>query len=564
MSKIIVLLLPLLLTLTVSCQKKEASVQIAAAAEASAAPAAHAQNPVVTKAAHLDANWYTKNAADLNQELDEYLELAVKKCYVEADSETVRALVVPHAGLYYSGFCAATVYQTLLSSKNLLSSNIKNTKINHVIILAPDHSGLSYGITLPHYSEYNTPLGTIPVNASAVAALQTLKLAKVSEKEHNTEHSLEMQLPWLQKTVENFTITPLIVGNIDQHDCGQLVAELKKLMTDTTLLVVTSDFTHHGAQYRYQVFDDHIINYLRALDSTVIEALLKKDLKSFNEIIERTQATVCGYNPLMVLLSLLEDTKLGDVEGRLCSYYTSAHLTEARISNPTINVADLIGDLPDEHAQASVSYAGIVFSAQRVADLSQENKLTGFEKRALTTMARETIDNELGTVDREPQQLLWPITTPGLTKPQGVFVTLHDKNDQLRGCIGRITTLKPLYQTTQDMVIAASFKDERFGPLSKAELESTKISLTVLSKPERVFALSNIVLGKHGIILNKFNEDGTLQTSSVFLPQIPLSMKWDLATTLAELSKKAGLPREGWQDNCELQIFDGYEIKEEI
>ena len=558
------MLIPLLLTLTVSCQKKEVPVQTPPAGAIQTTSAASAQNSVVTKATHLDANWYTKNPADLNQELDEYLELAVKKCYVEADSEAVRALVVPHAGLYYSGFCAATVYQTLLSSKNLLSSNIKNSKIKHVIILAPDHSGLSYGITLPHYSQYNTPLGSIPVNTPAVEALKNLKLAKISEKEHNTEHSLEMQLPWLQKTIENFTITPLIVGNIDQHDCAQLITELKKLITDTTLLVVTSDFTHHGAEYRYQVFDDHIIHYLRALDSTIIEALLKKDLKSFNEVIERTQSTVCGYNPLMVLLSLLEDTKLSDVEGRLCSYYTSAHLTQARKDNPTINVSDLIGDLPDEQAQSSVSYSGIVFSAQRVADLSQENKLTGFEKRSLTTMARESIDNELETVDRKPQQLMWPITTPGLTKPQGVFVTLHDKNDELRGCIGRIATLKPLYQSTQDMAIAASFKDERFGPLSKAELDSTKISVTILSQPERVFALSNIVLGKHGIILNKFNEDGTLQTSSVFLPQVPLSMKWDLATTLAELSKKASLPAEGWQDNCELQIFDGYEIKEEI
>jgi MEMO1 family protein len=555
MASAIVLLLPLLLTLTAGCQKKEAP---------KVATAQVALPPAVVKQPHLDANWYSKDPADLNQELEEYLELAIKKCYVEADPETVRALIVPHAGLYYSGFCAATAYQTLLSNKNLFAPNIKNNKINHVIILSPDHSNLSFGITLPEYTQYHTPLGTVPVNTAAIEALKKMKLVKVSAQEHAAEHSIEMQLPWLQKTIDNFTITPLIIGNLDQYDTTQLIQELRSLITDTTLVIATSDFTHHGPSYKYQVFPDHIINYLRALDSAVIETLLKKDAKAFGDIIERTQATVCGYNPLMVLLRLLEDQKLATSQGRLCSYYTSAHLKQARTAGSSVNIPDLIGDLSDEHARETVSYAALVYSAQRISDLSKENQLTGFEKRSLTTMARESIENELAQTDRQPQQLLWPIVTPGLAGAQGAFVTLHDKNSQLRGCIGRITSLKPLYQTAQEMAISAAFKDERFAPLSRAELDDdTKISVTILSQPEKAFALSNIVVGKHGIILNKYKEDGTLQTTAVFLPEVPLSMKWDLPTTLTELSKKAGLGVDGWQTDCELQIFEGYEIKED-
>lgn len=559
MMRIVPIIMPLLLTLNAGCNKKEVAVvptlQVSAAAN---------QAPAIIKKSHLDANWYTKDPVDLNQELDEYLELAIKKSYVEADPDAVRALVVPHAGLYYSGFCAATAYQTILSSKNLFGSNIKNTKINHVIILAPDHSGMTFGITLPTNTEYHTPLGSIPVNSAAVEALKALKLAKVSDKEHGSEHSLEMQLPWLQKTVAKFTVTPILVGNIDQHDINQFALELKKFISENTLLVVTSDFTHHGPSYRYQVFNEHIINYLRALDSAIIETIITPNRAAFDEIIERSQATVCGQNPLRILLSILDQKHLGSViEGRLCSYYTSAHLKHAREGSVTVNVPDLVGDLPDNEATESVSYAAIVFSAQRVADLSRENQLTGFEKRSLLTLARESIENELAGADRQPPQLLWPITSSGLTGSQGVFVTLNDTNDKLRGCIGRITSLKPLYQTTQDMAIAAAFKDDRFSPVSSGELNSIKASITILSQPERVFALSNIVLGKHGIILNKFKPDGTLITSAVFLPQVPLAMKWDLATTLAELSKKAGLPENGWQDDCELQIFEGYEIKEE-
>lgn len=555
MAFVMILLMPLLLVITTSCQKKEPT------------PISTPQTtqPVsIIKEPHLDANWYSKDPADLNQELDEYLELAIKKCYVEADPEAVRALIVPHGGLYYSGFCAATAYQTLLSNKNLFAPNVKNNKINHVIVLAPDHSGLSFGVTLPEYTQYRTPLGIISVNAAAVQTLKKINLVKASNQEHNAEHSIEMQLPWLQKTIENFTITPLIIGNLDQQDTAQFFQTLRSLITDTTLVVATTDFTHHGPSYRYQVFSDHIVNYIRALDSAIVEPLLNKESKAFAQVVQRTQATVCGYNAAMVLLKLLEDQKFSATQGRLASYYTSAHLKQARTATPTINVPDLIGEIPDDQARESVSYAAIVYSAQDISLLSKENQLTGFEKRSLTTMARESIENELARENRQPPQLLWPIITPGLSTSHGAFVTLHDKNDQLRGCIGRITSLKPLYQTAQDIAISAAFKDERFAPLSSAELDdNTKISVTILSQPEKAFALSNIVLGKHGIILNKFSDDGTLQATAVFLPEVPVSMRWDLPTTLRELSQKAGLGPDGWQLGCEIQIFEGHEIKED-
>lgn len=560
MMRIMPIVMPLLLCITPGCNKRDATI----ANPIQQTSTSNSELTVITKKPHLDANWYTKEPADLSQEMDEYLELAIKKSYVEVDSEAVRALVVPHAGLYYSGFCAATAYQTILSSKNLFGSDIKNTKINHVVILAPDHSGMTFGISLPTCTEYQTPLGNIPTNAAAINGLKTLKFASTSDKQHGIEHSIEMQLAWIKKTIHECSITPILVGNIDQYDINQLIQELKKYISESTLLIVTSDFTHHGPSYHYQVFDEHIINYIRALDSTIMETILTPNRTAFEQVIERTQATICGQNPLKILLSMLGEKHLGsNVEGRLCSYYTSAHLKHARTGSVTVNVPDLVGDLPDNDAKESVSYAGIVFSNQRVKDLSRENQLTSFEKRSLLTLTRESIENELAGAERQPPQLLWPISSPGLSSAQGVFVTLYDLNDKLRGCIGRITSLKPLYQTTQDMALAAAFNDNRFPAITLQDMNTTKTAITILTQPERIFALSNIVLGKHGIILNKFKSDGTLLTSAVFLPQVPLSMQWDLNTTLKELSKKAGLPENGWQDNCEIQIFEGYEIKEE-
>lgn len=509
-------------------------------------------------ALHLGPSWYPDNAEDLRQQLDRYLALAATSCHVDVDPDGVRALVVPHAGLDYSGFCAATAYQTILYQQPSARSGSKNTKIDHVLLLATDHSGATIGITLPTETAFHTPLGRIPVN---IAAIETLKIARVSDKELGAEHSLEMQLRWLQHTIHKFTLTPMLVGRLLQKHVSTLVLALTKCITASTLVVVTSDFIHHGPAFHYQVFDKHIVANLRAIDSAIISTLLTPNRAAFGLVLAQSSATVCGQNALALLLSLLSTQCLGPaVEGRLCSYYTSAHIKHARIGD----VRDLLCDIPDADAQESVSYAGMVFGTQHVAYIMLEKQLTGFEKHALIALARQSIGNELAGADRTPPHLLWPIASPAVSALHGAFVTLTDQHNKLRGCIGRLTSNKPLFVTIQDMAIAAAFSDSRFTPLTRAELASVSIEITILSMPTPVSSLRSIVLGRHGIVLNKLNGDGSLLTCAVFLPQVPLAMQWSLATTLAELSKKAGLPPHGWQDDdCCLQIFEGYQILED-
>jgi len=113
------------------------------------------------------------------------------------------------------------------------------------------------------------------------------------------------------------------------------------------------------------------------------------------------------------------------------------------------------------------------------------------------------------------------------------------------------------------MAKSAAFKDSRFKPVIKKELADLVFDVTILTAPEKISSLHEIVIGKHGVILSKFTKEGALQTSAVFLPQVAPSFGWDLPKTLEQLSIKAGLGPEGWKDNCQFQIFQGVEIKEE-
>ena len=178
-------------------------------------------------------------------------------------------------------------------------------------------------------------------------------------------------------------------------------------------------------------------------------------------------------------------------------------------------------------------------------------------------MSREVIENSFKkTEEKIPEHLLWPIITPSITQAKGTFVTLGAKDGTLRGCLGQIASQKPLYQTVVDMSKSAALKDTRFTPIKKEELDNIIIDITVLSPPRQVSTFHEIVIGQHGIILNKFEKDGSLKASSVFLPQVPPSFGWDLRTTLEQLSMKAKLGKDGWKDSCEFQVFEGFEIKE--
>ncbi len=513
--------------------------------------------------AHLSEGWYSKDPLKLNHELEFYLRLAAQDFSVEVAEDSVQALVVPHAGYYYSGLCAATAYQTLLPRHNNSVPFAKNERIKRVIILAPSHTHYFRGVALPDYTHYKTALGTLIVDQEACTKLAKHSLFAKRPDAHGKEHAIEMQLPFIQKTIADCSIIPLIIGALDKNILATIAAEISPLCDDQTLLIITSDFVHHGPSYNYTLFNATIAHQIRSIDSEAIAALMQKNLPAFNTYLDDSRATICGKNPLLLLLQMLSSNTFPNAQARLCSYYTSNHMVAARTPHG-INTTLLYTSLDDALVRnGSVSYAGLVFVDQRKQVQTTLPCLTSYEQRALVSLARETLTNTLTATKQLPNYFLEPIATPALSSTCGAFVTLYKQHKALRGCIGHITTHEPLYKTISAMSIAAACNDTRFNPLQAEELADVSITVTVLAQPTPINSVNEIILGKHGIILNKKSQDGILTHSAVFLPSVPTTQGWDLTTTLQQLSLKAGLKNpDAWGDNCSFQVFESLEIKE--
>ena len=269
--------------------------------------------------------WYPSRAGELRRTIDAW--------FAEADvpAHPPLAVIVPHAGYQYSGSVAATAY-----------AQWKHASCARVVILAPSHRSWFRGAVLPGLDAFETPLGRVEVDPS-VAALARLPLISIDLAPFRDEHSLEIQLPFVQCVLPKARIVPLLLGDLQPEDYPQLAATMAVLEADETVIVVSSDFTHYGWRFDYQPFPasdgDGVRAGLRALDMGAIEPILAGDAPRFRRYVAETGITVCGRVPIAAFLSWMGSR----CHGELLRYQTSI---------------DVTGDY--EH---SVSYAAIAFSA---------------------------------------------------------------------------------------------------------------------------------------------------------------------------------------------------------
>jgi AmmeMemoRadiSam system protein B len=160
------------------------------------------------------------------------------------DGPVPKAVIVPHAGYIYSGPVAASVYRTLGAARG---------RINRVVLLGPAHRVAVRGLALPAARAFSTPLGTVQVDAAAVEALRVLPQVSERADVHALEHSLEVQLPFLQQTLGEFTLVPLVAGDVDAED----VAEVLRVLWGggETLIVISSDLSHYHPYAAAQQID---------------------------------------------------------------------------------------------------------------------------------------------------------------------------------------------------------------------------------------------------------------------------------------------------------------------
>lgn len=193
-----------------------------------------------------------------------------------------KAIVVPHAGYIYSGAIAASAYNQIIPYKN---------KIKRVVLLGPSHRVAFTGLAVPESDVFNTPLGNIQIDKNAIQLISDLPQVIVSDEAHREEHSLEVQLPFLQEVLEDFTLIPLVVGDAERYEVAEVI---NKLWGDEhTLIVISSDLSHY-----------HNYNEAKKLDHATSDAIinLKPDLIGYED--------ACGRNGLKGLMTVVEEKAL--------------------------------------------------------------------------------------------------------------------------------------------------------------------------------------------------------------------------------------------------------------
>lgn len=476
--------------------------------------------------------FYPGSAKELQKDVQEYLRGAPA-------GEAPAAVIVPHAGYVFSGATAGKALAPLAGGK-----------YTRVILLGPSHYESFTGGALPspEITAFATPLGEMPVDRETVTKLSRYSEFAGPARAHTPEHCLEVELPFLQATVGNVPIVPILVGHVTDRAAAHAMARrLADFVGAGTLVVVSSDFTHHGGPYGYKPFatDRTLPPTLIALGRSTASRAAAIDPRGFWDQIEASGDTVCGARPIAVLLELLAHAFHGT--GRVVDVTTSAEVS---------------GEMGQVVAYASVDFVGSWGPWREDPPAPHPAELSAAEQKAALSLARATLTTHLTHVGQLADWFGAHKVEGNLAAPSGVFVTINNrgvkarKEGRLRGCIGTMEATEPLVDAIVDAAVSAAH-DPRFPELEASELSEVELEVSVLSPMRTVAGSDAIVLGKHGVLLTKSGR------RAVFLPQVATETKWDLPTFLSNLSLKAGLPPDAWKSGAKFEVFTAQVFGEE-
>ena len=406
-----------------------------------------------------------------------------------------KALIVPHAGYIYSGGVAARAYDELAAARG---------SVRRVVLLGPTHRVAVRGLAVPGVEAFATPLGRVRIDQEALALVRALPQVVVSDAAHALEHSLEVQLPFLQEVLGEFTLAPFAVGAASVQEVAQV---LERLWGGAeTLIVLSTDLSHfHGYEQA------------RAIDGATIERIAR-----FATDIDHEEA--CGATPLNGLLFTSKTKGL------------SLKLLAACNSGDTAGGKDRV-----------VGYSSFGLYEGGEVPLQEAGQV-------LLRIARGSIESEVLSRPRPALDFPW------LKQAGATFVTLM-KNAELRGCIGSLEPARPLGEDVARNALAAAFRDPRFPAMSADEWPACSVEVSLLSAPKPLrFAdeadlLAQIRAGEDGLVLEA---DGKRST---FLPQVWEDLP-EKRVFLDHLLKKAGLPADTRLTRCKLSRYRVFKWKE--
>ena len=241
-------------------------------------------------------SWYPGDAGALTEMIDDLLARAP----APVTSGKPLAVIAPHAGYRFSAAVASAGYRYL-----------QDHEYKRVIVLAFDHrrSSQYQGVDVPRdLTAYRTPLGEVPLDRDVCDQLLENRMFNAHKGVGDEEHSLELQLPFLQRVLKDFRLVPLLVGRMSTEDYARAAEAILPWIDEDTLLVASSDFTHFGRRFGYEPFKDDVPNKLRELGDQAAEPILNCDFDGFTEYLAETRDTICGRGPIALLLRVFSMT----------------------------------------------------------------------------------------------------------------------------------------------------------------------------------------------------------------------------------------------------------------
>jgi MEMO1 family protein len=452
--------------------------------------------------------FYPDKPEVLSRDVKKYLENS-KKEKIEGD---IVALISPHAGYMYSGQVAAYAYKL-----------VEGRAFDSVVVVAPSHRVLFKGASLYDRGGYRTPLGVVPIDTElSKKMMERRKEIQFLPEAHSQEHSLEVQIPFLQVVLKTFNLIPIVMEPYWSWETCQSVASAiaETVKGKRVLLVASTDLSHF---YTYNIAVE--------LDKIFLNHIERFDVEGLNRDLKNNRTEACGGGPVVTIM--LAAKMLGANHGKVLKYANS-------------------GDVTGDRSRV-VGYAAAVFykTAGGKEKMKEEKKvgvdlgLNEEEKKTLHQIAKTVIENK-AKGKAVPD---FKVESPTLKENRGAFVTIH-KRGQLRGCIGYIEGQGPLHKTIERMAEAAAFKDPRFTPVKENELPELELEISVLTPLKRITDVNEIQVGKHGIYIVKGMWAGLL------LPQVATEYGWDRQTFLEHTCQKANLPSNAWKEkDTEIYIF---------
>ena len=471
----------------------------------------------VTQSAHdvrppaAAGTFYPADPTRLTRLIDDYLAQATR---LEPEPSIV---IVPHAGYEYSGPVAAHGFKQII-----------DRPYERVIVLGFNHH-YSYGFdgaAVWPAGAWRTPLGEVTIDEAFVQRLLAAgPVFKPDRSIHLGEHSLEVEVPFIQRVLPGVPIVPISIGRPTLENAQAIAAGLAQVLHDTmgTLVVTSTDLSHYPPYQEAVQIDQTTIKTILSLDPRDLEEWSEKALSAH---IPDLATVMCGSGPVMVAMLLARH--IGAVQVTLLHYANS-------------------GDVPSGSQGSVVGYAAIEFV--------QPTTLSAEDKSVLLKLARDTLDQYLS-------EHRLPAFTPAsaiMQQPRATFVTLRQKQShELRGCRGEVMAQYPLWESVQQVSVLSATDDPRFRPVRHAELAGLQIEISVLTPMRLARDPSEVVVGKHGVMIRQGLRGG------LFLPQVPVEQGWDHDEYLSNLcAMKAGLPADAWRKkDVQLYIFEA-EIFEE-